>query len=104
MREFFKWIGLLVFTLTMIFFNAWCNMVVYNTGIWSLLESLNIYPPTLSFGFFLMLSLVVAYLWKGKTRKTIQLDTTEGWSKVLSLVMNKSCYVVLIVLFTIIFF
>lgn len=104
MREFFKWIGLLVFAFVMIFFNAWCNMVVYNTGIWSLLESLGIYPPTLSFSFFLMLSVVVAYFWKGKTKKTIQLDTTEGWSKVLGLVINKLCYVGLIVLFSIIIF
>lgn len=104
MKEFFEFIGLWIFAFATIFFDAWCNMVVYNTGIWPLLRSLEIYPPDLSFGFFLMLSVVVAYLWQGKTKKTIQLNTTEGWSKVLSLVINKLCYVGLIVLFNIIIF
>lgn len=104
MRKFFEWVGLWTFALAMIFFDAWCNMVVYNNGIWPLLGSLQIYSPALSFGFFLMLSLVVAYLWKGKTRETIKLNTTEGWFKVFDLVINRLCYVVLIVLFNVIIF
>lgn len=104
MKKFFEFVGLWVFAFALIFFDAWCNMVVYNNGIWPLLGSLQIYPPALSFGFFLMLSLVIAYLWKGKTKETIQLNTTEGWSKVLGLVINKLCYVGLIFLFNVIMF
>lgn len=104
MKNFFEWVVVWVFAFVMIFFDAWCNMVVYNTGISQLLRSLYIYPPALNFGFFLMLSVVVTYLWKGKTRETIQLNTTEGLSKILSLVINRLCYVGLIVLFNVIIF
>ena len=104
MGKFFKYIGLLIFVFALIFFDAWCNMVVYNTGIWPLLASLQIYPPALSYGFFLMLSVVLVYLLKGKPKETIQLDTADGWSKVFSLIINKLCYVGLIVLFNVIIF
>lgn len=104
MKNFFEWVGLFASAFAMIFFDAWCNMVVYNNGVWPLLGSLQIYPPALSFGFFLMLSLVAAYLWKGKTRETIQLNTTEGWARIICLFINKMFYVGLIVMFNIIIF
>lgn len=104
MKNFFEWVGLWIFVFALIFFDAWCNMVVYNTGISQLLKSLQIYPPALNFGFFLMLSVVIAYLLKGKPRETIQLNTTEGWSKAIGLIINKLCYVGLIVLFNVIIF
>lgn len=104
MRNFFKYFLIWICVFAMIFFDAWCNMVVYDTGIWPLLASLQIYPPALSYGFFLMLSVVLAYLLKGKPKETIQLDTADGWSKVFSLIINKLCYVGLIVLFNVIIF
>ena len=104
MGKFLKYVGLLIFVFALICFDAWCNMVVYNTGIWPLLASLRIYPPALSYGFFLMLSVVLAYLLKGKPKETIQLDNIEEWSKVFSLIINKLCYVGLIVLFNVIIF
>ena len=104
MGKFFKYIGFLIFVFALIFFDAWCNMVVYNTGICPLLVSLQIYPPALGYGFFLMLTIVIAYLLKGKKKEIIQLNTTEGWSKVLNLVIDKLCYIGLIVLFNVIIF
>ena len=104
MKKILEYVCLWVFVFVLIFFDAWCNMVVYNTGIWPLLASLRIYPPALSYGFFLMLSVVLAYLLKGKPKETIQLDNIEEWSKVFSLIINKLCYVGLIVLFNVIIF
>ena len=104
MGKFLKYVGLLIFVFALICFDAWCNMVVYNTGIWPLLASLRIYPPALSYGFFLMLTIVIAYLLKGKKKEIIQLNTVEGWSKVLNLVIDKLCYIGLIVLFNVIIF
>ena len=104
MGKFLKYVGLLIFVFALICFDAWCNMVVYNTGICPLLVSLQIYPPALGYGFFLMLTIVIAYLLKGKKKEIIQLNTAEGWSKVLNLVIDKLCYIGLIVLFNVIIF
>ena len=104
MRAFFKFIGLWVFAFALIFFDAWCYMVVYNNGVWSLLASLQIYPPALSFSFFLMLSVVIAYLWRGKAKEKVELNTSEGWLKVMEIIFNKLFWVGLIVLFNVIMF
>lgn len=104
MRTFFEFIGLWVFAFALIFFDAWCYMVVYNNGIWVLLSSLQIYPPVLSFSFFVMLSVVIAYLWRGKTKEKINLNTAEGWAKVVEVITNKLFWVGLIVLFNVIMF
>jgi hypothetical protein len=79
-------------------------MVVYNNGVWPLLASLQIYPPALSFGFFLMLSLVIAYLWRGKSKEKVELNTTEGWAKVVEVLLNKLFWIGLICLFNAIIF
>ena len=104
MKKILEYVCLWVFVFALIFFDAWCNMVVYNTGICPLLVSLQIYPPALGYGFFLMLTIVIAYLLKGKKKEIIQLNTAEGWSKVLNLVIDKLCYIGLIVLFNVIIF
>lgn len=104
MKKFFEFIGLWVFAFALIFFDAWCYMVVYNNGIWVLLSSLQIYPPTLSFSFFLMLSVVIAYLWRGKSKEKINLSTMVGWAKVVEVILNKLFWVGLIVLFNVIMF
>ena len=104
MKKFFEFIGLFAFAVLLILFDAWCYMVVYNNGVWALLASLQIYPPALSFSFFLMLSVVIAYLWRGKTKEKINLNTAEGWAKVVEVILNKLFWVGLIVLFNVIMF
>lgn len=104
MRAFFEFIGLWVLAFALIFFDAWCYMVVYNNGIWVLLSSLQIYPPVLSFSFFLMLSVVIAYLLRGKAKEKVELNTSEGWAKVAEVLLNKLFWVGLIVLFNVIMF
>ena len=104
MKKFFEFIGLWVFASALIFFDAWCYMVVYNNGVWSLLSSLQIYPPVLAFEFFIMLSLVVAYLWRSKAKEKVDLNTAEGWAKVVEVILNKLFWVGLIVLFNVIMF
>ena len=47
MKKFFEFIGLWAFAFALIFFDAWCYMIVYNNGVWPLLASLQIYPPAL---------------------------------------------------------
>lgn len=104
MKKFFEFIGLCVFAFALIFFDAWCYMVVYNNGIWVLLSSLQIYPPVIAFEFFIMLSLVIAYLWRGKAKEKVDLNTAEGWAKVVEVILNKLFWVGLIVLFNVIMF
>ena len=104
MKKLFEFIGLWVFAFALIFFDAYCYMVVYNNGIWPLLSSLHIYPPVLAFEFFIMLSLVVAYLWRGKTKENVDLNTSDGWAKVTKIILNKLFWVGLIVLFNTIMF
>lgn len=104
MKKFFEFIGLFAFAVLLILFDAWCYMVVYNNGIWVLLSSLQIYPPVLSFSFFLMLSVVIAYLWRGKAKEKVELNTSEGWLKVMEIIFNKLFWVGLIVLFNVIMF
>lgn len=104
MKQFFEFIGLWAFAFALIFFDAWCYMVVYNNGVWPLLASLQVYPPALSFSFFLMLSVVIAYLMRGKAKEKVELNTSEGWTKVAELLLNKLFWVVLIVLFNVIMF
>ena len=104
MKKFFEFIGLWAFALALIFFDAWCYMVVYNNGVWPLLSSLQIYPPVLAFEFFIMLSLVVAYLWRNKAKEKVDLNTSEGWTKVVQVIFNKLFWVGLIVLFNVIMF
>ena len=104
MKKFFKFIGLFTFAVLFILFDAWCYMVVYNNGVWPLLASLQIYPPALSFCFFLMLSVVIAYLWRGKSKEKVELNTTEGWAKVVEVILNTLFWVGLIVLFNVIMF
>lgn len=104
MKKLFEVIGLWVFVFALIFFNAWCYMVVYNNGVWPLFTSLQIYPPVLTFEFFIMLSLVVAYLWRGKTKENVDLNTSDGWAKVTKIILNKLFWVGLIVLFNTIMF
>ena len=104
MKKLFEVIGLWVFAFALIFFDAWCYMVVYNNGIWPLFTSLQIYPPVLAFEFFIMLSLVVAYLWRGKTKENVDLNTSDGWAKVTKIILNKLFWVGLIVLFNTIIF
>ena len=104
MKKLFEVIGLWVFAFALIFFDAWCYMVVYNNGVWPLFTSLQIYPPVLAFEFFIMLSLVVAYLWRGKTKENVDLNTSDGWAKVTKIILNKLFWVGLIVLFNTIIF
>lgn len=104
MKKFLEFIGMFSFAFGLIFLDAWCYMVVYNNGIWPLLGSLQICPPALGFGFFLMFSLVVSYVFSGKSNKTIQLNTSEGWTKVITMIVNKLFWVGLIVLFNVILF
>ena len=104
MKKFFEFIGLWVFAFALIFFDAWCYMVVYNNGVCPLFTSLQIYPPTLYFEFFVMLSLVIASVWKGKSKETINLNTAEGWAKVVEVIFNKLFWVGLIVLFNVMMF
>ena len=104
MKKFFEFIGLFAFAVLLVLFNAWCYMVVYNNGVWPLLASLQIYPPALSFNFFLMLSVVIAYLLRGKAKEKVELNTSGGWAKVAEVLLNKLFWVVLIVLFNVIMF
>lgn len=104
MKKLFEFIGLWVFAFALIFFDAWCYMVVYNNGVWPLFTSLQIYPPVIAFEFFIMLSLVVAYLWRGKSKEKVDLNTAEGWAKVVEVILNKLFWVGLIVLFNTIMF
>ena len=104
MKKFFEFIGLWAFAFALIFFDAWCYMIVYNNGVWPLLASLQIYPPALSFSFFLMLSVVIDYLWIGKAKENVELNTSEGWAKVAEALINKLFWIVLIVLFNVIMF
>lgn len=104
MKKFFEFIGLFAFAVLLVLFNAWCYMVVYNNGVWPLLASLQIYPPALSFSFFLMLSVVIAYLLRGKAKEKVELNTSEGWTKVADVLLNKLFLIGLIVLFNVIMF
>lgn len=104
MKKFFEFIGLFAFAVLLILFNAWCYMVVYNNGVWPLLASLQIYPPALSFSFFLMLSVVIAYLLRGKAKEKVELNTSEGWAEVIKTILNKLFLIGLIVLFNVIMF
>lgn len=83
-------------------FNGWVWLMAYNLGIMPIISQFTT-APTLTYGVFAMLSVVVALI-KCASKKEESENFTEAFGKIFGVVFTKLIYVLLIYALNLLFF
>lgn len=83
-------------------FNGWVWLMAYNLGVAPIISQFAT-APTLTYGIFAMLSVVVALI-KGISKKEESENLTKSFGKIFGVILTKLIYVFLIYILNMIFF